>query len=402
MTSPQPTNVMPLGWKASSNPDRCPWCDQPISHDKFEHIQARIAAQERERTAQFESRLKEQVTKEIAQARAAAKTQVDQATKRAADIVEKAARVAAEREAKARAEGQNAAEAASTRKLAAAEKAKQEAERQLANLKTSAQGELETRLRQQRESLEKAQAASLNIEKAKAFTESRKLEEKLAAMQRQLQQKTADQLGEGAEVDLFEALKAEFPDDRVRRVKKGTPGADILHEVVNHGRVCGLIAYDSKNRNAWKNDYVTKLRQDQLAAHADHAVLSTTVFPAGARQLHERDGVLVANPARVIALVHVLRRQVVQLNAQRLSNEARDEKSARLYEFITSDRCTQLLDEIDSLTGDLLEIDVKEVKAHEATWKNRGQLVRSVQRARSSLASEIEKIIGSEAVERSA
>ena len=258
------------------------------------------------------------------------------------------------------------------------------------------------RLRQQREALEKAGAGAVSAEKAKAFNERQKLEEKLQAMQRQIQQKTADELGEGAEVDLFEALKAEFPDDRITRVKKGTPGADIIHEVVNRGRLCGRIVYDSKNRNAWQNDYVVKLRQDQLAAHADHAILSTSVFPAGARQLHLREGVIIANPARVVALVQLLRRHVVQVDTLRLSNEARDDKAAHLYEFITSERCTQRLDQIDTITEDLLQLDVKEVKAHEATWKHRGQLVRSVQKARSSLVSEIDQIIGSEATERSA
>jgi hypothetical protein len=37
---------------------------------------------------------------------------------------------------------------------------------------------------------------------------------------RALENKTAEELGEGAEVDLFESLKSEFPEDNIRRVPK--------------------------------------------------------------------------------------------------------------------------------------------------------------------------------------
>src|SRR5437899_3341789 len=135
---------------------RCPWCDQVVSHEKFDEIRARIEAKERERSAEAERHLKEQVSREKAQAEAKTK----------------------------------------------------------------------------------------------------------------------------AEVDLFEAIKGEFPNDEVTRVNKGAAGADIIHNVVHNGKVCGCIIYDSKNRNAWRNEYVAKLRQDQLSAKADHAILSTMVFPA--------------------------------------------------------------------------------------------------------------------------
>ena len=232
------------------------------------------------------------------------------------------------------------------------------------------------------------------MEKAKAFNTELKLQEQLQEMQRRLQKKTAEELGEGAEVDLFEALKAEFPHDQITRVNKGAAGADIIHNVVHNGKTCGCIIYDSKNRNAWRNDYVTKLRQDQLSAKADHAILSTMVFPAGARQLHVQDGVIVVNPARAIVLAQMLRKHVLQSYALRLSNEARDQKTVQLYEFVTSDRCSQLLDQMETVSDDMLELEVKEKKAHDTTWKRRGELIRSAQRAHGDFSAEIERIIG--------
>jgi len=97
----------------------------------------------------------------------------------------------------------------------------------VAAAKAATEAVVAERLRGQRETLEAAKLEAVNGEKAKTFAERQKLEEKLAGLQRQLQAKTAGELGEGAELDLFETLRAEFPHDRFSRLKKGTAGADI-------------------------------------------------------------------------------------------------------------------------------------------------------------------------------
>ena len=350
-------------------------------------IKEAAAREEARKTAEAVAAIK------IAEAEQAKKAAEERARERG-EALEKAKQDAVTNEAAAREQARKIAEAAAAVKIAEAEQAKKSAEQQLQAAKTDQENVLGQRLKEQREALEKANSEALNAEKAKAFNEKLKVEEQLQAVTRQLQQKTAEELGEGAEVDLFEALKSEFQDDRISRVDKGVAGPDIVHDVVHNGRICGCIIYDSKNRSAWRHDYVTKLRQEQLAANADHAILSTLVFPAGKRQVHLHDGVLIANPARVVALVELLRKQIIQSSGLRLSNKAREEKTNKLYEFITSDQATQLLDHIEARTEDLLELDVKEQKAHTATWKTRGQLVRTVQRSRADFVSQIDRIIG--------
>jgi hypothetical protein len=138
---------------------------------------------------------------------------------------------------------------------------------------------------------------------------------------RDLEKKTNEELGEGAEVDLFEALREEFPVDNLKRVKKGEPAADIVHVVILQGRECGTIVYDSKNHKQYRTDHVAKLRVDQLAHDADHAILSTHKFPQGTRQLHTIDGILLANPARVVQLAILLRRHLVQVYIHRQRKE---------------------------------------------------------------------------------
>ncbi|HVY28191.1 MAG TPA: DUF2130 domain-containing protein [Polyangiaceae bacterium] len=336
----------------------------------------------------------EKETNERAHERAAA------AAKEQALIAEqKEALAAAEREhankvAQVKEEARLAAEASANDKIAAAESAKAAAELQLEQEKSANQANLDRRLSEAREAMEKAKDDAVNAERAKSFEENAKIKEALQKATRQLEHMSSYELGEGAELDLYEELKAFFEDDNIKRVEKGTPGADIVHEVIHNGISCGKIVYDSKNHKAWRNDFVSKLRSDQIAEGADHAILSTSAFPSGKRQVHNVDGVIVANPARATALAEILRRLIVRLHEQRISNEKRDEKMAELYAYVTSEPCSQLLSSVETLAESLLALEVEEKKAHDKTWRKRGTILNKVLKAKGDLCFSLDKIIG--------
>jgi hypothetical protein len=269
-----------------------------------------------------------------------------------------------------------------------------EAEAKLATLNEQHDAMLNEQLNAQREILETAKASEINAIKAKAFEDNQKQVDKLTAELRALEKKTNEELGEGAEVDLFESLKARFPDDRINRIPRGTPGADIRHVVILHGKECGTILYDSKNRGQFRHEHVAQLKADQLSDKADHAVLSTHKFPRDTRQLHMQDGVVLANPARVVAVVDIIRAHIIQTHTLRISGAERETKKAALYEFIASDRCTKYLAAVDTHAEELLEMQVKEKKAHDAKWKKEGELLRKIQKSQADLQNEISCIIG--------
>ena len=384
--------------------DTCPWCGQPIAHEKFIEIKARIRANERARTRDLERRLRDEQDAILAQVQAAAELQIKKANRlfeaqaaearRKADAAIKAANKqvqslvrAARDEERKKSRAAVAAASAETARLRA------EADQRLAEQRAHDDDVLKARLREQRDALDKVTVEAINAEKAKAFTDRQKLEARLAQLQRQVAHNAAAELGEGAELNLYEQLRDEFPGDTIVSVKRGQPGADLVHTVIENGRECGHIVYDSKSRAAWRNSYVSRLLDDKIAAKADHAVLVTRVFPAGQAQLYVQDGVIVANPARVLALAQMIRKHVVQQATLRLSDEARAENTMRLYDFITSDRCSVLLEQIGTVSDKLLDLDVKEHRAHTATWKQRGQLIREIQQARGTLVTEIDLVL---------
>jgi hypothetical protein len=367
----QPSRSHPAKLHAHASADRCPLCEQPIGQDVARRI---------------ETRQREQHQAALEQARAEAAAAAEQ-------------RIAAVRnEAKAQAEAAALAKLADIQtRLVEAERAKTAAAEQMAALKAGQEEavakrviEIQEGLLRQKEDLQREKDAAVLAEKAKVL----KLQSELADMQRKLEGKSAHELGEGSEVDLFEQLKVTFEGDRISRVGKGVNGADVIHEVVHNGRVCGRIVYDAKNRNAWQNEFVTKLRADKIAHGADHAILSSNKFPKDKAQVHYQDGVIVANPARVAAIVQLLRDQVVRMHELRISKEGREQKSIEIYAFITSEHCKQLLDQVEAQAGRMLDLDTKEQEAHRRLWDARKKLINSVQKARSDLVFEIDRIIG--------
>jgi hypothetical protein len=332
----------------------CPYCGRPISRKEFKEIQTRIEDEERARISKMEQALKDKFARETAQAEAKKKAEIEKAQKEAAKV----------------------------------------ADTKMKLLIANQDAVIAARLKTQREAAEKKLAEAVSAERTKMFGEKLKLEEQLQDMQRRLQRKTAHELGEPAEVDLYEALAAALPDDRISRVAKGVKGPDVIVEVVHNGAVVGSIVLDSKNHARWLHAFTRKLRADQLAGGADFAILSSSVFPAGAQQLHIQDGVIVANPARVVMLVHLLRRQVIQNHVLKLGSEARNEKADKLYSFIISPACTDLLDRIVKLTEDMAALDFKEASVHETTWKKRADLIRGVQASHDEFSATMSRIIG--------
>lgn len=413
---------------------KCPWCGNTIPQAKFIEIEGRIRLEEKKKLAQVEASLKKQYVEQ-------AKLQVERETKRVIEKERKAAeqwakaqtsklqaerdgavqkakafeakeatlkkqmteqaeramKKAVEAERKAaedRAKEQN--RKLQTERDGAVKKAKALEERE-ASLKKQMADQAEKKLKEQvakeREILERDREQREKKLKAEFTREHEKTKNKVAALERQLQKRTAHELGDGAEIDLYEELRSLFKGDHFARVPKGEPGADIHHEVFHKGQSCGKIVYDSKNRQNWQDGYASKLRADQTAAGAVHAILSTNSFPTGKKELCIVHDVIAVSPARVGQIVQLLRNSMVRMHVLNLSLHERTGKMSELYKLISSEAFSQSFREADKLTQDILDLDVKEVKAHEDVWKKRGYLTKRLKNVLTEVQTEISAIV---------
>jgi len=393
-----------------TNLDHCPLCGTELSQTKFREIRAKLKEQEerkgteleeaklaikREAEQEFNKRLEQESRAAEKRAKAEADKQVQKVTAEKAALSGKL-KAAEAHEAEIRKEAQAEIE---KQKELAAKRAKSEFEEKLRKLAlerdqaTKKLKEAEAReaavrkeaeqkaeklwqkeLAVQRQALEKDKSTALLKQHSEHNRERESYQKKLKVMEQQLERKTANELGDGGEIDAFEALRDAFQGDKISRIKKGQPGADILHEVMYKGEVCGRIVTDSKVRQGWQNSYISKLRNDKVEAKAEHAILATTVFPAGKKNFCIESDVIVVSPGLVVHMTGLLRQAMITMHIKGLSLRERSNKMSQLYNLITSESYRKKFTEAERLAQDVLDLDVQEKKDHDLVWRKRGTM----------------------------
>ena len=205
----QSANRQAFAQHAHAAGERCPMCDQPIAQDIARKIEARRREQDEAALAKAQAAMADTLKQKLAEAAAVSEQKV----------------------AAVRAEMKAAAEAAAAQKLAdmqarltQAEQARATASEEAAALKADQQAVVEKHvteaveaLRRKADDLQREKDAAVLAERTKAFEDQQRLQAKLQDMQRQLEKKSAHELGEGSEVDLYEQLRAAFQGDRIQR-----------------------------------------------------------------------------------------------------------------------------------------------------------------------------------------
>ncbi|HEX8169938.1 MAG TPA: DUF2130 domain-containing protein [Thermoanaerobaculia bacterium] len=279
------------------------------------------------------------------------------------------------------------------RKLAAAENEfRAQMKKQLDALQQQFDKQRKKELAEYRAALEKDRNAALLKKEAEFAREREALQKKIADMSRRV--KKGGDVAEGAEIDLYDELRGAFPEDQIARTK-GKSGQQLLHDVRYKGKSAGRILIDATPRNAWQHAFVTNLRREQSENGADHAILATSVFPSGKRELFMDGGVIVVAPARLRAIVEVLRRALISMHVAKLSEAERADKLSRLFKFITSPGFKKKLSEASDLTSEALQIDVDEKRAHDLVWKKRGTVLTRIKQVLRDIDTDVCAIIES-------
>jgi hypothetical protein len=376
------------GADMSSVTERCPWCDSLISRSKFLEIETRIREEQAKNLEDAEVQMRKSLEVRFAQDLEKQRQAID--TNAKLELARQLASIGGERDALASKLQQAESQAVEIRS-----NAQKEAERVFNLRLQEVDRQRQKEAGEQRSALEKDRDLALLKQSAEFTRERESFQEKIQEMNRQLSRRSSQEIGDGAEIDLYETLRETFPSDQITRIQIGHPGADILHEVMYKGQPCGRIVIDSKNRKAWQNAFVMKLRQDQTEAGAEHAILSSTAFPSGKKELCIESEVIVVSPARVQHVVTLLRRTMITVHVRGLSIKERAGKMNRLYKLITSEGYAQKFGELVNLTNDVLDLDVQEKKSHDSVWKKRGGLATRMNSVLRELDTQVSGIVES-------
>ena len=232
-------------------------------------------------------------------------------------------------------------------------------------------------------------------EKSKFETDKMRLEyeKRMAEMQKQLEMtqravedanRKANQWsmqiqGEIQEDALRELLMTNFPTDTISDVEKGIKWADIIQEVRSEfGQTVGIIAWESKNTKAWSESWVDKLKEDRLRVNADISILVTAVLPKWVDKFGLYKWVWLVEWSYALPIAIMLRGQIESMSHLRTSLVSKDEKMEVLYNYLTSARFKDKVENIIDAFRQMQDQVAEERRAFESRWKKREQLLEQV------------------------
>lgn len=255
-------------------------------------------------------------------------------------------------------------------------------------------------LEKQKQIEDKARAKereSFELEKIKLLKQiddNKKLAEE---MKRKAEQGSMQLQGEVQELALEDLLSKSYPFDKVQEVPKGVRGADCTQTVINSmQQECGSIVYESKRTKNFTNDWVEKLKQDQITCKADIAVIVTETMPSDMERFGEKDGVWICGFHEVRSLSFVLREMLIKTQSVKISQENKGDKMELLYTYLTSNEFVQNIKRIVENYDGMIDQLNSEKKAMYKIWASREKQIWVVQENISALFGSIKGIAGKE------
>ena len=224
------------------------------------------------------------------------------------------------------------------------------------------------------------------LQDQKNLTEEMKKRQEQGSMQLQ---------GEIQELAIEKYLAENFKYDEIQEVGKGDMGADSI-QIVNtpQKQNCGTIYYESKRTKTFNEDWIKKFKNDIQAKGADIGVLVTAIYPKDMTRMGLKDGVYICTYEEFKALSHILRENIIKLSEMKSLQENRHEKSALLYNYLTSTEFRfQFETIVNAFVGMQTDLEA-EKRAMNKLWKKREKEIMNVISATTDMYGSIQGISG--------
>ncbi len=210
----------------------------------------------------------------------------------------------------------------------------------------------------------------------KKLSDATKAKDELA---RKLEQGSQQTQGEVQEIALEELLKSEFIYDDISPVPKGINGADVIQTVrTKTGVECGKIIWESKKTKLWTEGWIQKLKDDQRVVRADIAVIVSSVLPAGAKGIIQRDGVWICDIKLAVSIANALRQLLEAVSKEKLMAVGKDEKMEILYSYLTGTAFKQRIETIVETFSSMKSSLDKEKLYFEKSWAEKEKQIQKV------------------------
>ena len=233
------------------------------------------------------------------------------------------------------------------------------------------------------------------LKEAESQRQMESLRKQIDDLKRRAEQGSQQLQGEVLELEIEDVLRNACPWDRIEPVPKGVRGADLLHSVVDGtGKLAGTLVWESKRTKAWSDGWIEKIKEDQRALCAEHAIIVSQVLPRTLASFGRVDGVWVTNVACAPGLAIALRLGILAAWAARTAAEGRSEKMEVLYDYLTGHEFHQRVEGMVEAFQSMREDLESEKAAMARLWKKREKEISRVLSSAGAMVGDLQGILG--------
>ncbi len=262
------------------------------------------------------------------------------------------------------------------------------------NLELQVQRRLDEERKTIHEQISRHEAERFHLKEAEYKKQLEDAQRNVEELTRKLERGSQQLQGEVFELELEQLLRATFPNDSIEPVRKGVRGADVLQLVnTQAGQRCGTIIWEAKRAENWSEKWVQKLKDDQLEAKAELAVLVATCMPGGSNEpFLVQNGIWVTREASVRPIAQTLRLMLTEAYNLKVANTGKGEKVEALYDYLCSPRFAQRVRAVVE-TFSAMKRDLEREKSSMTTlWKKRDAQIDRVIESMGGMVGELQAI----------
>lgn len=271
--------------------------------------------------------------------------------------------------------------------------------RELEEKDKNRQLEMERKMDEERKKMEAKMREQMGEESRKKMAEKdqqmEQLKKTIDDLKRKSEQGSMQLQGDSQEEALKNLLQMTFPIDRVKDVPTGIKGADLLQTVKSEfGQECGVVLWESKITKQWSDGWIAKLKDDQVEAKADIAILITATLPKDVENFTQINGVWVVNFQSILPIISAIRFHLIELERTQKALEGQDEKMKFLYQYLSG---TQFKNRIENIVSAFTEMKVnldQEKRAMNKLWARREKEIERVVLNTSGMYGDLQGIVG--------
>jgi hypothetical protein len=273
-------------------------------------------------------------------------------------------------------------------------KDKQTLQQEKDNLELQVQRRIDQERQAIQEQASKTEAERFHLKEAEFRKKLEDAQRNVEELTRKLERGSQQLQGEVFELEIEQVLRTSFPHDTINPVRKGQRGADVLQIVhTTTGQHCGTIIWEAKRAENWSDKWIQKLKDDQLEAKAELAVIVSTCMPDGNDEpFLVQSGIWIVKEQSVKPIAQTLRLMLIDAYNLKLANTGKSEKVEALYDYLCSPQFAQRVRAVVD-TFSTMKRDLDREKGSMMTlWKKREVQIERVTANMSGMVGELQAI----------